>query len=31
LHQYCCFCRRQTDFETKFYGNPLFVSAIHDV
>ena len=26
LHQYQCFCRRQTDLETKFFGNSLFIS-----
>ena len=31
LHQYWCFCHRQTGFKTKFYGNSLFISAIHDV
>jgi hypothetical protein len=31
LHQYWCFCRRQTGFETKFYGSSRFISAIHDV
>jgi len=30
FHQYYCFCRRQTGFETKFYGNSPFISAIHD-
>jgi len=30
-HQYWCFCCRQIGFETKFYGNSLFNSAIHDV
>ena len=31
LHQYQCFCRRQTGFETKFRYNSLFIPAIHDV
>jgi len=31
LHQYYCFCPRQTGFETTFYGNSLFISADHDV
>ena len=31
LHQYQCFCSRYIGFETKFYGNSLFISAIHDV
>jgi hypothetical protein len=30
LHQYECFCHWQTSFETKFYGNSLFISTIHD-
>jgi len=29
LHQYECFCHRLTSFETKFYGNSLFISTIH--
>ena len=31
LNQYQCFCGRQTGFETKFYDNSLFISAVHDV
>jgi len=31
LHQYYCFCPRQTGFETTLYGNSLFISTVHDV